>query len=112
MGGKGSGRKDIATLKHEKAEDGKFISTKNDRYIHGEVEQGFKIIQRKTLVELRRRTMVGQLKEMGLEQLSQVLKVCRENLASIHARKMTSVGSNQIEFVTVAPMVKKDDAKD
>ena len=115
MGAKGSGNKGLGALgydkKLEKDENGRFKPSSNStRYTSEEVERGFKQIQAKLMNELKRRTMVGKLEGLELDDIAKIMRTCREHLHSIHIRKMSSPASNQIEFVTVAPLEKN--AKD
>ena len=70
------------------------------------MEDRFKFIQTRVLKELDARTRPGEMDKMDLDDLAKVLKACRENLHTIHQKKLLDRQEDQIEFVTVVPMEK------
>jgi len=65
------------------------------------LEKGFRKIQREALKELN--VKMAGVKELDLEELSKILRICRENIRAIHERRLGDAEhrDKQIRFVTV-----------
>jgi hypothetical protein len=112
MGGVGSGG-----LRNMHRINGRFTANPNSgpiaKYRNRKgPESGFKTIQRRALLELKRRTRSAELKKMELDDIAKVLKTCREHLAMIHQTQLTHAGGNKIEFVIKTPLEKAEKKKD
>jgi len=86
-------RQNAREKKHEP--DGKFLA---DPAV---VKRGFNNIQRRALEALKKKASAENMEGMGLEELSKLLRICRENLHAIHQLELTERESaeSKIEFV-------------
>ena len=70
------------------------------------MEHSFRLIQKRLVEELRGRMNPDKIKGMEVDEIGQVLKVCRENLHALHQAKMTETGTGEIKFITKVPLEK------
>jgi hypothetical protein len=72
-----------------------------DRYANKDLRNGFELVQRRVLMELKRRThTLKKLGGMPMDDLSTVFKVCRENIAAIDGQQAPS---QEQQVVTAMP---------
>jgi hypothetical protein len=74
------------------------------------LELDFKRLQKRVLLELKRKTK--DLEGMAIEDLSRVMRICRDNLSSIRAHKAMDQGTGPREISFVTHMAGRGDGKD
>jgi len=73
------------------------------------IEDKLKLIQNKVLKELHRRTM--DVASMNLDDITKVLRVCRDGLAAAHSAKQGRWGEEESSIKFVSYMAGRPDAK-